>query len=102
MLKIIKVESDGTTGHLTVHASVIENPTPNTTIEGAPETWGIVPQKLQEQYNGNPKEWLKMVHRTMLQNHENRKITAAALVSLQGLTVFDDEENESNGNQATP
>lgn len=101
MLKILKIEADGH-GHLTVHAQVMENPTPNVENLGSLETWGIAARKLQEQYNGNPKEWLKAVHREMLHNHENRKITAAALVSLQGLTVFDDEENDNHGNQATP
>lgn len=97
MLKILKTESDGHTGHLTIHAQVVEMPTKNTEVLGAPETHGIAAQQLQEQYNGNPKEWLKTVHRGMLERHENRKITTNALKSLHGLKIFDDED--ANGNR---
>jgi len=101
VLKILKTESDGHTGHLTVHACVIEKPTKSTEVLGAPETHGIAAQQLQEKYNGNPKEWLKTVHRGMLQRHEDRKITTNALKSLQGLKIFTDED-ATNGNQASP
>ena len=99
MLKIIKTESDGHTGHLTVHAQVIEKPTASTEVLGAPESHGIAAEQLQEKYNGDPKEWLRAVHRGMLQRHENRKITTHALKSLHGLKIFNDED--INGNHAT-
>jgi hypothetical protein len=101
MLKVLRTESDGLTGHITVHACVVEQNGKETT-EGAVETFGIAADAFMQQYNGSAQEWLASVHRVMLQRHENRKTAANAMKSLQGVTLFNDEENEANGNHAQP
>lgn len=94
MLKIIKVSSDGHTGHLSVHAQVIEKTGPNSVMTGAVETHGIHPQRLREDHDGDLDRWMKDVHREMLARHENRKAISAAFHALQGKILLLDEEKD--------
>jgi hypothetical protein len=84
MLRILKSSTDGVTGHLTVHVQ-IEEVDGNSTTTGVLEVHGIHPRALQEQFEGDVKAWLDGVHRTMLQQHEDRKAATKAMQSLQAI-----------------
>ena len=91
MLRILKTESDGHTGHIVVQCQIVEQ-NGNLTTTGLQETHGMHPSKLTEQYNGDVKEWLKYVHRGMKQRHEDRKAAVVAMESLRNIETIEDEE----------
>jgi hypothetical protein len=92
VLKIVKTEADGHTGHLSVHCHIVEKDG-NSTMNGSLETHGVHPDKLQEMFGGDVKLWLKGIHKEMKQRHESCKRAAVALKQLKDVTYIEDEEN---------
>jgi hypothetical protein len=76
--KIEKVHVDGMTGHLTVHARVVEREAGNET-PGLLEVYGIDPAVLETAHEGDGEKWREWVEERMLRRHQARqKIYAGA------------------------
>ena len=89
VLKILKTESDGHTGHISVTCCVVEKDG-NVTTTGAEETHGIHPDKLQAAHGGDVKLWLGSIHRGMRDRHEARKKAATAMKQLAAIKFIED------------
>lgn len=94
MLKIIKVGTDGTTGHMTFQAQVIYGEG-NQKMTGPIETHGIDPLALRDRYNGDIQNFLDATHHTMLDRHERRMSAAKDLKKLEGTILYTNEEKQN-------
>lgn len=81
-LKIVKVNSNGLNGHLTVHARIVDEKG-----EGAMESHGIDSVSLQNLYGGDQKKWLKTVFQRMHKSHCDRSVCHHEVIQLQGKTL---------------
>jgi len=70
-LEIIETGKDGTTGHMTVSARIVDEDDPVHGV-GAIETTGIESLELQTRYGGNVEAWLRAVGRDMARRHRSR------------------------------
>ncbi len=88
MLRILKTNADGHTGHITVECH-IEERQDNSVTKGAVETVGIHPDALHGAYGGDVKLWLQDMHRGMIERHEARKRSAKAMDDLKKIETLD-------------
>jgi hypothetical protein len=89
VMHILALSQDGTTGHLTLHACIVEKEGENE-MRGAPETHGIDPLALAGLYGdaeGCVDKWLKDVKKRMLDRHAIRKGLHADLLSRVGKQI---------------
>ena len=86
-LKVIQTVKDGHSGHLTMHARIVEQDGDKVT-EGAVESYGIDPLALDVLYKGDVTKWRDETARLMLQNHRRR------MVAHDSMTEWNDKEFE--------
>ena len=81
-LKVLQTVKDGHSGHLAIHARIVEQDG-DTTVEGAVETYGIDPLALDVLYKGDVGKWRDDIARIMLDNHRRRTKAHDSLVDWQ-------------------
>lgn len=69
--RVEQASTNGTTGHLTIHARIIERED-KTEISGVPETFGIDPLALESQFGGDGEKWREWVKDQMMVKHQKR------------------------------
>lgn len=87
LLHIESIDQNGQTGHITVHAYIVETDEKGHEEKGSPETFGIDPLSLQNLFGTDDKcvdKWLAKVKEKMLERHQVRKGMHADLKRLEG------------------
>lgn len=72
--RVEKAFTNGTTGHLTIHARIIERDE-GSEVLGMPEVWGCNPLFIESHFGGDVDKWREWVKDKMLANHQVRMKT---------------------------
>jgi len=85
-LEILEAGKDGSTGHMTVMARIIDD-TDKAHGTGAVEIYGIESMELQSKYSGDVGKWLHWVSRQMHHKHCKRAAAHVELAQWKGKTI---------------